>query len=296
MIQKAVPSNGDEVMTQQDVDPVIITKIVEKHDKDRGEIIAILEEIQTEYGYLPEEALRIVSDKTKRSLVDIYGIATFYHLFSLKPRGKHLVCACLGTACHVRGAPRIVEELQSQLGIQAGETTADMEFTLETVNCLGTCALGPVVVIDGHYFSKVKKSGISQLLEKARTGFDKIDIGKDKRIFPIDVSCPHCNRSLMDESFAIDNHPSIRVAISFDHKNGWLRLSCLYGSYNISTELDVPMDTVVQFYCPHCRVELPSTSACAMCRAPMVPLLVRGGGIAKICSRRGCKNHILDLI
>jgi (2Fe-2S) ferredoxin len=171
-----------------------------------------------------------------------------------------------------------------------------MEFTLETVNCLGACALGPVVVIDGHYFSKVKKSGISRLLDKARTGFDKTELGKDKRIFPIDVSCPHCNRSLMDESVAIDGYPSIKVNISSDHEDGWLRLSCLYGSYNISTELDVPMDTVVQFHCPHCHVELPSTSTCTMCKAPMVPLLVRGGGIAKICSRRGCKNHMLDLL
>jgi len=296
MIQKAVVSNGNEVMTQHEVDPGSIIKIIEKHAEDRGGIIAILEEIQIIYGYLPEKALRIVSDKMKRSLVDIYGIATFYRLFSLKPRGKHLVCACLGTACHVRGAPRIVEELQSQLGIQAGETTADMEFTLETVNCLGACALGPVVVIDGHYFSKVKKSGISRLLNKARTGFDKTELGKDKRIFPIDVSCPHCNHSLMDESVAIDGYPSIKVTISSDHQDGWLRLSCLYGSYNISTELDVPMDTVVKFHCPHCHVELPSTSACAMCRAPMVPLLVRGGGIAKICSRRGCKNHMLDVL
>lgn len=296
MIQKAVVSNGKEAMTQHDVDPGNITKFIKKHDKDRGGIIAILEEIQTEYGYLPEEALGIVSDKTNRSLVDIYGIATFYRLFSLKPRGKHLVCACLGTTCHVRGAPRIVEELQSQLGIQAGETTPDMEFTLETVNCLGACALGPVVVIDGHYFSKVKKSGISRLLDKARTGFDKTELVKDRRIFPIDVSCPHCNRSLMDESLAIDGYPSIKVTISSDHENGCLRLSCLYGSYNISTELDVPIGTVVKFHCPHCHVELPSTSACAMCRAPMVPLLVRGGSIAKICSRRGCKNHMLDVL
>lgn len=295
MIQKTVPSNESEVMTQ-DVDPLNITKIIEKHNKDRGGMIAILEEIQNEYGYLPEEALRIVSDKTKRSLVDIYGTATFYRLFSLKPRGKHLVCACLGTACHVRGAPRVVEELQSQLGIEAGQTTADMEFTLETVNCLGACALGPVVVIDGHYFSKVKKSGISRLLDKARTGFDKIELGKDKRIFPIEVSCPHCNRSLMDESFTIDGYPSIKVAISSDHQDGWLRLSCLYGSYNISTELEVPMGTVVKFHCPYCQVELPSTSTCAMCRAPLVPLLVRGGGIAKICSRRGCKYHMLDVL
>jgi NADH-quinone oxidoreductase subunit E len=296
MTEKAALSSTDDVVMQQDVNPANIVKIIEKHAGDRGGIIAILEEIQISYGYLPEKALRIVSDKTKRSLVDIYGIATFYRSFSLKPRGRHLVCACLGTACHVRGAPRIVEELQSQLGIQAGETTADMEFTLETVNCLGACALGPVVVIDGHYFSKVKKSGISRLLEKARTGFDKTDLGKDKRIFPIDVSCPHCNRSMMDESVAIDGYPSIKVNISSDHEHGWLRLSCLYGSYNISTELDVPMDTVVKFHCPHCHVELPSTSNCAMCKAPMVPLLVRGGGIVKICSRRGCKNHILDVL
>ena len=202
MTEKAALSSTEDAVMQQDVNPANIIKIIEKHAEDRGGIIAILEEIQTSYGYLPEKALRIVSDKTKRSLVDIYGIATFYRLFSLKPRGKHLVCACIGTACHVRGAPRIVEELQSQLGIQAGETTADMEFTLETVNCLGACALGPVVVIDGHYFSKVKKSGISRLLDKARTGFDKTELGKDKRIFPIDVSCPHCNHSLMDESLA----------------------------------------------------------------------------------------------
>lgn len=296
MKQKAVLSSSDHVETHQDVDPMIILKIVNKHNEERGGLIAILEEIQTEYGYLPEKSLRIVSDKTHRSMVDVYSVATFYRSFSLKPRGKHLVCACLGTACHVRGAPRIVEELEAQLGIQAGETTEDKEFTLETVNCLGACALGPVVVIDGHYFSKVRKSRISQLLEEARTGFDKTEIGKDKRIFPIDVNCPHCNRSLMDETFTIDGYPSIKVTISFNHEEGWLNLSCLYGSYNVSTDLDVPVDTIVRFLCPHCRVEIPSTSDCAMCRAPMVPMLVNGGGIVKICSRRGCKNHSLDVV
>ena len=95
MTEKTAPSSTDETVMQQDVNPGDILKIIEKHITDRGGIIAILEEIQTSYGYLPEKALRIVSDKTKRSLVDIYGIATFYRLFSLKPRGKHLVCACL---------------------------------------------------------------------------------------------------------------------------------------------------------------------------------------------------------
>ena len=295
MKQEAPPSSDSHIEVQDEVDSANILRVIEKHNKDRGGLIAILEEIQAEHGYLPEKALRIVSDSTRRSLVDVYGVATFYRSFSLKPRGKHLVCACLGTACHVRGAPRIVEELEQQLGIEAGETTADKEFTLETVNCLGACALGPVVVIDGRYFSKVRKFKIGQLLDEARKGFDKGEIGKDKRIFPIEVSCPRCNRSLMDETFAIDGYPSIKVSVCFDHEDGVLRLSCLYGSYNFSTELDIPGGAVVKFNCPHCRVQLPSASYCSTCEAPMAPMLVRGGGIVQICSRRGCRNHMLDL-
>ncbi len=296
MKQDTAIKNKNHINTQEEVDSKDILRILEKHNGDRGGLIAILEEIQDEYGYLPEKSLRIVSDKTGRPLVDVYSVATFYHSFSLKPRGKHLIYACLGTACHVRGAPWVVEELERQLGIKAGQTTADKEFTLETVNCLGACALGPVVVIDGHYFSKVRKSRVSQLLDDALKGFDKIQIKKDKRIFPIDVSCPHCNHSLKDETFAIDDCPSIRVTVSYDHKQGWLRLSCLYGSYNFASELDVSTGAVVSFLCPHCGVEFPSTSDCSVCAAPMVPMLVDGGGIVQICSRRGCKNHMLDLV
>jgi len=273
-----------------------ILRILEKHTEDKGRLIAILEEIQSEYGYLPEESLRMVSNETGHPLVDVYSVATFYRSFSLKPRGKHLICACLGTACHVRGAPRVVEEFERQLGIEAGQTTADKEFTLETVNCLGACALGPVVVIDVNYFSKVRKSRVSQLLDDARNGFDKLRIEDDKRIFPINVNCPHCNHSLKDETFSIDDQPSVRVTISSDHKQGWLRLSCLYGSYNFASEFEVSADSVATFFCPHCGVEFPSTSDCSVCDAPMVPMLIDGGGIVQICSRRGCKNHILDLV
>jgi len=296
MKQEVSASNGDHVEACADVDAANILRILERHSEDRGGLIAILEEIQQEYGYLPEEALRIVSDKSRRSLVDVYGVATFYRSFSLKPRGRHLVCACLGTACHVRGAPRIVDELERQLGIKAGQTTEDKQFTLETVNCLGACALGPVVVIDGHYFSKVRKSRIGQLLTEAREGFDSVEIGKDKRIFPISVTCPECSRSFMDESFAIDGYASIKVNISYDGQEGRLRLSCLYGSHNISTELDVPGNIVAKFHCPHCRAEMVSTSDCSMCGAPMVPMAVHGGGVLKICSRFRCKNHMLDVV
>ncbi|MFH1010718.1 MAG: NAD(P)H-dependent oxidoreductase subunit E, partial [bacterium] len=114
-----------------------ILGIVERHRKDQGSLIAMLQDIQARYNYLPAEALRIVAEQTNRSSVDIYSVATFYRAFSLEPRGKHLVSVCLGTACHVRGAPRVAEEVGKQLGIKAGETTPDKMFTMETVNCLG---------------------------------------------------------------------------------------------------------------------------------------------------------------
>lgn len=279
----------------EDIDPAVIFRIVEKHGQDRGTLIAALEEIQTAYGYLPEQALRIVADKTGCSLVNVYGVATFYRTFSLKPRGKHLICACLGTACHVRGAARIVEELENQLGIKSGETTPDKEFTMETVNCLGACALGPVLVLDGHYYPKVRKSQVGQLLQEARKGFEKTDVDRDERIFPVEVSCSRCNHSLMDKTVAIDGYPSILVNTSFGNKHGWLRLSSLYGSYSISTEHALQADIVMELSCPHCRKELAGTWKCPMCGSPMAPMSVRGGGMLQICERLGCQGHMLDL-
>ena len=295
MQQKQAISNKAAMYPQEEIDPEDIAKILEKHNPNRGGLIAVLEEIQTKYGYLSETSLKTVSEKTGRSLVDVYGIATFYRFFSLRPKGKHLICACLGTACHVRGAPRVVAEFEKQLGIKAGQTTEDKEFTLETVNCLGACALGPVVVIDGHYFSKMRKSKVKKLLDKVKNGFDEFEIGKDERIFPIDVSCPHCNHSFKDETFVIDGYPSLKINVATDHKQGWIRLSCLYGSYNFSTEFEIPEGTVVSFICPHCNSKIHSISDCSECEAPMIPMLVDGGGIVSICTRRGCKNHMLDL-
>ena len=252
MKQDTAILNKDDVYAEGEINSKDILGILEKYDRNRGGLVAVLEEIQNRYGYLPETALRIVSERTGRSLVDIYGVATFYRFFSLEPKGKHLGCVCLGTACHVRGAQGIVEEFEQQLGIKASQTTDDKEFTMETVNCLGACALGPVVVIDDHYFSKMRKSKVKQLLDEARKGFDKFDINKDKRIFPIDLNCPHCNHSFKDETFAIDGYPSLKMNIATDHKQGWIRLSCLYGSYNVSTEFEIPEGAVVNFICPHC--------------------------------------------
>jgi len=273
-----------------------VLEIIEKYNSTNGELIAILDEIQTKYGYLPEPVLRTISNKTGSSLVDIFGVATFYHSFKLKPVGKHLICACLGTACHVRGGQSIVEEFERQLGIKAGETTQDKEFTLETVNCLGACALGPVVVIDGYYFSKVRKSRVKHLLDDTRKGLDNIDLTGDARIFPIEARCPRCNHTLMDKELTLDGYPSIKVTLSFNGKQGWLRLSSLYGSYNFLSEHDIPIATATKFYCPYCHENLNGYSECPICGATMVSLIVVGGGMVYICSRRGCKNHLLDLV
>jgi NADH:ubiquinone oxidoreductase subunit E len=267
----------------------------EKQVSPHGGLISILEKIQGKYGYLPEDALRAVAEETGRSLVDIYGVATFYKAFSLTPRGKHLISTCLGTACHVRGGPAIAREIQRQLGVRAGETTADREFTFETVNCLGACALGPVVVVDGHYFPKVKPPMVKDILEKVKSGLDKVDIDTDKRVFPLEVSCAHCNHSLMDSRHLIDGHPSIRITISFGQKHGWMAISSLYGSYNVDSKHEIPPDTVVSIFCPYCHTELIGGARCAECNAPMVPMIVRGGGVVQICSRKGCKGHMLDL-
>lgn len=273
-----------------------ILKVIEKNKKDRNGIISILEDIQIKNGYLPEIALKTVADETGCSLVDIYGVATFYKYFSLKPRGEHLISVCLGTACHVRQGPVIMKEFERQLGIEAGETTKNKKFSLEIVNCLGACARGPIVVIDGHYFSNVNKAQVKQILKKTRYGLDRINIKKDQRIFPVKLRCPHCNHSLLDTNYLIDDYPSVRLTISFGRKHGWIRLSSLYGSYTVKSEYKIPVDTIVNFFCPNCHVELISDSTCPLCNAHMVPMVIYGGGMVQICSRHGCRNHMIDLI
>lgn len=272
-----------------------LLRIIDEHSDNRGSLITILEEIQSKYRYLPENALRLVAEKTNRSLVDVYGVATFYNLFSLKPRGKHLVSVCMGTACHVRGAPAVANEFVKRLGISAGETTPDRQFTLETVNCLGGCALGPIVVVDGHYFSHVGPTSVDKIIEEAREGLDRVQVGPDRRIFPIDVRCSRCNHNLLDPGHELDEFPSVRLTASFGDKHGWVRLSSLYGSYTVESEYDIPMEAVVSFFCPHCHAELVGAANCSACSAPMIPMSVAGGGMVQICSRRGCKNHMLDL-
>ena len=137
--------------------------IIEKYKRDKGFLVSILQDIQAEYNYLPREALYDVSDNLRIPISQVYGVATFYRAFSLIPRGRRLIQVCLGTACHVRGAPRVLEAIERKLKIKAGETTADKEYTLTTVNCLGACALGPVVVIDQEYHGQMNQSKSDKL-------------------------------------------------------------------------------------------------------------------------------------
>ncbi len=147
-----------------------IDVIIDQHEGKESSILAILQDIQAKEKYLPREVLEYVGQQLRIPLNKIYRIATFYRAFSLKPRGRHEICVCMGTACHVRGAQRIADQMNLELGIRAGETTEDQNFTLETVNCLGVCAAGPVVAIDGQYFGKMSPGKVEGTLKKFRSG------------------------------------------------------------------------------------------------------------------------------
>ena len=143
-----------------------VDKIIHRYNSESECLIQVLQDISSEYNYLPQPCLRRVTEKLNVPLSEVFGVATFYKALSLEPRGKHLIHVCLGTACHVRGAPQVLSKIERKLGIKAGQTSEDLMFTLETVNCLGACALGPVVVIDGDYHGQMTQAKIEKLLGK----------------------------------------------------------------------------------------------------------------------------------
>jgi NADH-quinone oxidoreductase subunit E len=143
-----------------------IDAIVAKYERNRGQLVAVLQDVQAEFNYLPKEALIRVSESMWIPISQVYQVATFFRAFSLKPRGKHTISACLGTACHVRGGVRVVEELERVMNVTRGHTTKDMKFTLETVNCVGACALGPVIKIDDTYYGQMTPDKVAGVLAK----------------------------------------------------------------------------------------------------------------------------------
>jgi NADH-quinone oxidoreductase subunit E len=145
-------------------------QIVKNHHGDKSALIAVLQDIQEAFNYLPKEALITAAKELGVSESRVYEVATFYTAFSLKPRGEHVVKICMGTACHVRGAAAIQDKMERTLGIKPGETTADGKFSLETVNCVGACALGPVVVINTEYHGQVTMAKVDKIIDKIKEG------------------------------------------------------------------------------------------------------------------------------
>ena len=142
-----------------------IDSIIRQYGGRESAILAILQDIQTEEKYLPKETLEYVSQRMQIPLGQVFRIATFYNALSLKPRGRHKIDVCLGTACHVRGGGKILSKLERDLGVSVGETTKDKRFTLESVHCVGCCSLGPVAVIDGDVFGRLSQDKVPALLK-----------------------------------------------------------------------------------------------------------------------------------
>lgn len=145
-----------------------VDRIIDQYNGDEQHLLAVLQDIQGAFNFLPRPALEQVSRKMNVSMSRISYMATFFSSFSLKERGKHICTVCLGTACHVRGAPRLVEELERVLEVKAGETTRDKQFTVETVNCVGACALGPLVIVDGEYHGNITANKVDRMIRKIR--------------------------------------------------------------------------------------------------------------------------------
>lgn len=141
-----------------------VKQIIDRWNAEKGALIQILLDVQHSYHWIPPEAAILISERIDVPLTQVYRVASFYKSLSLTPRGKHLAKICLGTACYVRGGKRIMNKATQVLGIAAGGTTADMKFTLEKVNCLGCCALGPMITVDDKYYGKASPAKLVEVL------------------------------------------------------------------------------------------------------------------------------------
>ncbi len=150
-----MPENENKDKTKQ---------VLKKYKNDKSALIDILHDVQAEIGYLPREALELISKGIDVPLSRVFCVVTFFKAFSLTPRGRNLVSVCMGTACHVRGADKVLEQIEKELGIKSGENTPDLKFTLETVNCIGSCALGPMVTVGADYHGQVTPENIGAVL------------------------------------------------------------------------------------------------------------------------------------
>ncbi len=145
-----------------------LNQIFSRFKGTKDELIPVMEAVQDEFGYLPKEAMHEISKFLRVPESNIYGVATFYALFRLTPRGKKMISVCRGTACHVRGGAQILQEVEKQIGIKPGETTKDMEYSLETISCFGSCALSPVMVINKTVYGRMTPAKVGEILGNSR--------------------------------------------------------------------------------------------------------------------------------
>ncbi len=165
-VQRIAQLEASDNLIVEGIDLGLLSTLIEKYKHKKGNIIPLLQGTQDLYGFIPEDAFRLISAETGISTSDMYGVATFYSQFRLSPVGKHIIKICHGTACHVQDASTISESLEEALGIKDGETTADNLFTLESVACLGCCSLAPVMMIGGETYGKLtSKSAVKVIKE-----------------------------------------------------------------------------------------------------------------------------------
>ncbi|MBQ6756435.1 MAG: NAD(P)H-dependent oxidoreductase subunit E [Oscillospiraceae bacterium] len=141
-----------------------ITAICERYKNEKTPLMMILSDIQNEYGYIPLEVQELVSEKTGISVAEIYGVVTFYSFFSLTPKGKYIIGCCLGTACYVKGAQKVIDVFSEELGIKPGETTDDGMFTLDALRCIGACGIAPAVSVNGKVYPKMTGAQVREVI------------------------------------------------------------------------------------------------------------------------------------
>jgi NADH-quinone oxidoreductase subunit E len=139
--------------------------ILARYESQPASLIPVLQEIQDEFNYLPKDELKVVADRLQVPLTQVYSVATFFKMFSLEPKGRHQIRVCLGTACHLRGGQRLVETVSRRLGVEVGHATEDLNFSLETVGCLGSCAQAPLMMVDDKYFGRMAVDKVPKILK-----------------------------------------------------------------------------------------------------------------------------------
>jgi NADH:ubiquinone oxidoreductase subunit E len=161
---------GEVVTVSQQEDLKKVDAILDDAASQRGVLISVLQRVQEKVGYLPEDAMKMIAERLSLSLTNVYGVASFYKHFHFKPRGRNIIKVCMGTACHVRGAKAVLTEMENKLGIKEGDTTKDLSVTLETVGCVGCCALAPVVTInDQDLYGELTPKMVDEIISTVRS-------------------------------------------------------------------------------------------------------------------------------